>query len=111
MAGVLAIALGCLAVGLSFVGQSRAWLHTKGNLHLWYHMVFFGVLGALVACASSRMSRRVMSLVAVILLGVGMEFLQARATQSAIEWGDVQTDYFGVALGCLAVWLLPRKTP
>ena len=52
-----------------------------------------------------------MWLVAVILLGVGMEFLQARATQSAIEWGDVQTDTFGVAMGCLAVWLLPDKRP
>jgi len=46
-----------------------------------------------------------------ILLGLAMEFLQARASQAAIEWGDVQTDCFGVAMGCLAVWLLPDKRP
>jgi hypothetical protein len=109
VAGGLAIALGCLVAGLSFVGRSRVWLHTKGSMHLWYHMVLFGVLGALAMRASSRISRRWMWVAGVILLGLTMEFLQARVNQTAIEWGDVQTDCFGVAMGCLAVWLLPGK--
>jgi hypothetical protein len=105
----LAIGLGCLVAGLSFVGRSRVWLHTRGSLHLWYHMVLFGVLGALAVRASKRMSRRVMWVAGAILLGLAMEFVQARISQAAIEWGDVQTDCFGVAMGCLAVWLLPDK--
>jgi hypothetical protein len=48
-----------------------------------------------------------MWLAAAILLGLAMEFVQARASHAAIEWWDVETDCFGVALGCLAVWLLP----
>ena len=111
LARILVIALGCLVVGLSFVGGSRAWLHTRGMMHLWYHMVLFGVLGALAMRASSRISRRVLWVAGAILLGLAMEFLQARASQAAIEWGDVQTDCFGVAMGCLAVWLLPGKEP
>jgi hypothetical protein len=105
----LAIALGCLAAGLSFVGRSRVWLHTRGMMHLWYHMVLFGVLGALAVRASSRISRRVMWVAGAIVLGLVMEFVQAQISKVDIEWGDVQTDCFGVALGCLAVWLLPRK--
>ena len=46
---------------------------------------------------------------AMLLFGMGMEVVQARANQVAIEWGDVQTDCFGVAMGCLAVWLLAGK--
>ncbi len=109
LAGALAVGLGCLVAGLSFVGRSRAWLHTRGSLHLWYHMGLFGVLGALAVRTSGRMSRRVMGVAAVVLLGLAMEFVQARVSQAAIEWGDVQTDCFGVAIGCLAVWLLPGK--
>ena len=109
LAAILAIALGCAVAGLSFVGRSREWLHTRGGLHLWYHMVLFGVLGALAVRASSRMSRRMIWLAAMMLLAMLMELVQARASQASIEWGDVQTDCFGVALGCLAVWLLPRK--
>ena len=111
VARVLAIGLGCLVAGLSLVGRSRGWLHTRGSLHLWCHMVLFGVLGALAVRASSRMSRRVMWVVGAILLGLAMEFVQARFSQAEIEWGDVQTDCFGVAMGCLAVWLLPGKEP
>lgn len=107
----IGIALGCSVAGLSFVGRSRVWLHTRGMMHLWYHMVLFGVLGALAMRASSRISRRVMWVVGAILLGLAMEFVQARISQVDIEWGDVQTDCFGVALGCLAVWLLPVKRP
>ncbi len=109
VARVLAIALGGVVTGLSFVGRSRAGLHTRGNLHLWYHMALFGLLGALAVLASNRISRRVLWLAAVVLLGLAMEFMQARDSQAAIEWGDVQTDCFGAALGCLAVWLLPAK--
>jgi len=107
LARVLAIALGCLVAGLSLVGRSRVWLHTRGSLHLWYHMGLFGVLGTLAMRASNRTSRRAMWLAAAILLGLAMEFVQARASHAAIEWWDVETDCFGVALGCLAVWLLP----
>jgi hypothetical protein len=92
LSAALAIALGCLAVGLSLVEPSRAWLHTRGSLHLWYHMVLFGVLGALAVRASSRTSRRVMWLAAMMLLGLAMEIVQARANQAAIEWGDVRLD-------------------
>ncbi len=109
LAGGLAIALGCLVAGLSLVGRSRAWLHTKGGMHLWCHMVLFGVLGALAVSASSRISRRWMWVAGVIVLGLAMEFLQARVNQTTIEWGDVQTDCFGVAMGCLGVWLLAGK--
>ncbi len=109
LAAVLAVALGCVVVGLSFVGRSRGWLHTRGSLHLWYHMVLFGVLGALAVRAANRISSRVMWVAAMLLLGLGMEFVQAGGSLAAVEWGDVQTDCFGVALGCLVVWLLPRK--
>ena len=51
LAAVLAIALGCVAAGLSFIGRSRMWLHTRGGFHLWCHMVLFGVLGALAVRA------------------------------------------------------------
>jgi membrane associated rhomboid family serine protease len=78
-------------------------------MHLWYHMVLFGVLGALAVRASSRISRRWMWVAGVILLGLAMEFMEARVSHAAIEWVDVQTDCFGVAMGCLAVWLLPGK--
>jgi membrane associated rhomboid family serine protease len=105
----LVIGLGCVVAGLSFVKRSRVWLHTRGSLHLWDHMVLFGVLGALAVRASRRMSRRLMWVAGAILLGLAMEFLQARMSQVAIEWRDVQTDCFGVGMGCLAVWLLPGK--
>jgi hypothetical protein len=50
-----------------------------------------------------------MWLAAMVLLGLGMEIVQARTSQAEIEWLDVQTDCLGVGLGCLAVWLLRRK--
>jgi len=108
-AGVLAMALGCAALGFSLVGRSRVWLHTTGSLHIWYHLVLFGALGALAVRASPRASRRVVWVVAVVLLGLGMEWLQARGNSVGIEWVDVQLDGFGVAFGCFAVWLLSGK--
>jgi hypothetical protein len=107
---VSAVVLGCAAVGFSLVGRSRVWLHTTGKLHIWYHLVLFGVLGALAVRASRRFSTRVASLAVVVLLGLSMEWLQARGNHVGIEWADVQMDCFGVAFGCFAVWLAAGNT-
>jgi hypothetical protein len=69
-------------------------------------MVLFGVLGALAVQASSRLSRRAVWLVGVLLLGFAIEMLEARGSLAAVEWEDVQMDCFGVGFGCVAVWLL-----
>jgi hypothetical protein len=76
-------------------------------LHIWYHLALFGVLGALAVRVSSRLSRRLAWLAGVLLLGLAIEVLEARGSLAALEWGDVQIDCWGVAFGCLAVWLLP----
>jgi hypothetical protein len=92
------------------VGRSRVWLHTTGKLHIWYHLVLFGVLGALAVRVSRRKSWRAVWLAAVVLLGLAMEWLQARGNHVGIEWVDVQMDCFGVAFGCFAVWLAAGNT-
>jgi len=99
------VGLACAAVTLSLVVQSRAWMHTTGKLHVWYHLVLFGVLGALALRASDRLSRRIAWLAGVLLLGLAIEMLEERGILAAVEWGDVLLDCWGVALGCLAVWL------
>jgi hypothetical protein len=91
------------------VVKSRTWLHTTGKLHVWYHLVLFGVLGALAVRASDRFSRRLMSLVGVVLLGFVIEAVEQRGSLAAIEWGDVQMDCWGVGFGCLAMWLFSGK--
>jgi hypothetical protein len=103
------VVLGCGAVGFSLVGRSRIWLHTTGKLHIWYHLVLFGVLGALAVRASRGTARRVVWVGAVVLLGLGMEWLQGWENAVRIEWVDVQMDCFGVAFGCFAVWLMAGK--
>jgi hypothetical protein len=108
-AAVLAIVLGCAAVGLSLVGRSRVWLHTTGSLHTWYHLVLFGVLGALAVRTSRRFPTRVAWLVSLVVLGLMMEWIQARGNHVGIEWPDVQMDWLGVGFGCFTVWLLPGR--
>ncbi len=93
------------------VGRSRVWLHTTGKLHIWYHLVLFGVLGALAVRASNRASVKVVWVVGVVLLGLTMEWLQARGNHVGMEWADVQMDWFGVAFGCFAVWLVTGNAP
>jgi hypothetical protein len=93
------------------VGRSRVWLHTTGSLHIWYHLVLFGVLGALALRGGGRASARVVWVLGAVGLGFAMEALQARSNAAAIEWGDVQMDCFGVAFGCFVVWLLSGNGP
>jgi hypothetical protein len=106
---LLLIALSCVGIGASLMNRSRAWLHTTGSLHLWYHLVFFGMLGALALLTSRHSLSRLLWVVAVLLLGFAIELSQSLINHVAIEWDDVQVDCFGVAFGCLVVWLLSGK--
>jgi hypothetical protein len=65
-----------------------------------------------VAISIARLrSRRLGWLATVVLLGWGMEWLQARGNHVGIEWVDVQMDWFGTGLGCSMIWLLPVNAP
>ena len=111
LAAVLAVGLGCVAVGLSFVGRSRGWLHTRGeSAPVVSHGVVWGAGGAGGArveadVESSDVGGRDDA------AGTGDGVRAGRSQPGGVEWGDVQTDCFGVAMGCLAVWLLPGKKP
>jgi hypothetical protein len=117
IAVVLALALSCAAVLLSLVADSRVWLHSSGELHVWYHFGMFAVLALLSVCISKRTSTRLVWLFAFLLLGPSMEYGEALRFHGYVEWNDVATDALGVALGGLAGWLLwkrprgPGRTP
>jgi hypothetical protein len=93
---------------LSLVANSRVWLHSSGELHIWYHLAFFAVLALLATRISTRTSTRFVWLIAFLLLGPGMEYGEALRFHGYMEWNDVATDTVGVALGGLVGWLLSR---
>jgi hypothetical protein len=86
-------------------------LHSTAGLHIWYHLALFAVLGALALLASNRFSWRVAGVAAALLFGFATELSETGGHLAGIEWGDVQMDCYGVAVGCFAVWLFTRTKP
>jgi hypothetical protein len=107
---VLAIVLACTAFLLSLYAPDRSWLHSKGRLHIWYHLALFATLGLLATRASVRRSERDALLMAAGLVGVVMEFVESSRYGGPLEWKDIGTDIFGVVLGGIAGWWLRRRS-
>ncbi len=106
---MLVIVLACTAFLLSLYAPDRAWLHSKGRLHLWYHLVLFAMLGVLAMRASVQRSERYALLIVAVLVGVGIELVEASRFVTPLEWKDIGTDICGVILGGIAGWLLRRQ--
>jgi glycopeptide antibiotics resistance protein len=87
----------------------RAWLHSGGRLHAWYHVALFLILGLLAMRASPRLSMRLCWLIVAVMLGFAMECAEAICYGSLMEWTDVWTDALGVVLGAAMGWLLSRR--
>jgi membrane associated rhomboid family serine protease len=105
----LTVALAGAAVGLSFIGRSRGWLHTTGGLHVWYHVGLFTLLGALAMRVSKNPSTRAEWMVWMVVLGFGIESSQAILNHTTLEWADVWSDAGGIFVGGVAGWLLSMR--
>ena len=106
---VLVIVLACTAFLLSLYAPDRSWLHSKGRLHVWYHLVLFATLGLLAMRASVQRSERYALLIAAVLVGIGIELVEAARFATPLEWKDIRTDLAGVVLGGIAGWWLRRR--
>jgi membrane associated rhomboid family serine protease len=105
----LAIALAGATVGLSLVGRSRGWLHTAGRWHDGYHVGLFAVLGVLCMFTSRGAAKRADWLVWMVVLGFGIESLQAILNHTTMEWADVWSDVGGLVLGGVVGWVLSLR--
>jgi len=106
---VLVIVLACTAFLLSLYAPDRGWLHSRGRLHIWYHLALFASLGLLAMRASVQRSERYALLIAAVLVGIGIELVEASRYGIPLEWKDIRTDIAGVILGGIAGWLLRRR--
>jgi hypothetical protein len=48
-------------------------------------------------------------LIVAVLVGVGIELVEASRFVTPLEWKDIGTDICGVILGGIAGWLLRRQ--
>jgi hypothetical protein len=80
--------------------------HTKGHLHPWLHFLTFAVLGALALLSTRRARTRLLLVVAVIALGLTIEYTEAWRFTSPLEVSDIFTDIGGTLAGSLVAWFL-----
>lgn len=80
-------------------------LHTEGALHAWGHLLAFAVLMFFAARSAGSWRRRVWLVLAVLLLGAGVEWVEHLIFGAPLEWMDIGLDAAGVALGVGAAWL------
>jgi len=106
----LGIALTFAAILLSLSTRGRLMLHTMGPLHAWYHLALFAILGLLAMRSSTKLWVRFAWVAAAILLGLGIEYMEAVRYHIQIEIYDVRTDTSGVALGGFIGWLFSRRS-
>jgi hypothetical protein len=85
------------------------YLHTTGELHVWYHLALFAVLGLLAMRSSAKLSLRFALLAAACLLGLSLEYMEAVHYHNPIELYDVRTDICGVAIGAVLGWMTSRR--
>jgi hypothetical protein len=85
-------------------------LHTMGPLHAWYHLALFVILGFLAMRSSPKLWVRFAWVAAALLLGLGIESMEAFRYSITLEWYDVRTDISGVAIGGLIGWVLSLRS-
>ncbi len=105
----MALVLSVIALVLSQIAKARGWLHSRGALHVWYHLGLFAAFGLLATRTSLRPWMRLCWLGAAVLFGLGMEYGEAVRYHSTVEWIDVGTDAAGVAAGAIVGWLLSSR--
>ncbi len=99
-------AVGVVALLTSLVSGPRAWLHSNGRLHVWYHLGLFFLLGLLAMHRSLRPSLRLCWVIAAVMLGFAIECGEAIRYDGLLEWVDVRTDTLGVLIGAAVGWLV-----
>jgi hypothetical protein len=103
---LLTAAWTALVLILSFLPyRQKHRLHTGGALHAWGHLLAFAVLMYLAAGSVGSWRRRGWLVLAVLLLGAGVELVEHLVFGAPIEWIDIGVDAAGVALGVGAAWL------
>ncbi len=105
------IALACawvlLVVAASFLPYHlKQDLHTKGRLHLWYHMLAFGIGALLLANAAWSRSAQITFLITALFMGWLLEFGQHAIYGTQLEIDDILMDGFGLMLGTLLFFVL-----
>jgi hypothetical protein len=102
----VALVLSVIAMVLSQIANARGWLHSRGAMHVLYHVGLFAAFGLLATRTSIRPWMRLCWLGAAVMFGLGMEYGEAVRYHSTVEWVDVGIDTAGVAAGAIAGWLL-----
>ena len=79
----------------------------------WDKLNHLAAFAALALCAvfgwrSSRASRRIVVLLALLAFGGAIELLQLQVPNRSGEWGDLGADALGIGLGALLAWLWLR---
>jgi len=96
---------------LSFLPwKYKAFLHTKGEVHLWGHFVVFGVTGLLLFRRRGPISREATRLLGILVFACTIEITQGIIYRLPLEWWDIMTDMFGIAVGVfVSVWRTRRR--
>jgi len=79
----------------------------------WDKLNHLAAFAALALCAvfgwrSSRASRRLGVLLALLAFGGAIELVQLQVPNRSGEWGDLGADALGIGLGALLAWLWLR---
>lgn len=74
------------------------------------HMAAFAAMAlcAVFGWRSSRASRRIGVLLALLAFGGAIELVQLQVPNRSGEWGDLGADALGIGLGALLAWLWLR---
>jgi hypothetical protein len=81
------------------------------TLHALMHILSFGMLGGLAWLISERWLLRITGIAGILLLGLGIEWLQVRSYPGKpLETWDVRSDALGVCLGMIfaQAWFAAR---
>lgn len=99
MACMLAVAIVCLSLSRTIVSLPG---DVGGGLG---HMIAYAALMFMLARTSANTRSRVILAVALIAMGVFIEFLQARTGYRNYEYADMAANAVGIAVG----WLTERR--
>ncbi len=99
------------------LGTQASLSHTSrvGSGHRAYHLFTFALIAGLLSLGSLRFRGELLSCVAALALGYGIEVTQwSVGLSERFEWWDVKDDLLGVAFAFVAVQLLnffSRRVP
>ncbi len=99
-AALWACAVAALVAAAALVpAQQRAFVHSHGWLHPWFHVALFSVVAYLAARSARSTKVQLLLLVSVVLFGCLTEFAESYLYGGPLEFDDMASDALGAVLG------------